>query len=158
MIETVRGGGIRQPAIAQAASKLDGGKWVHLFPEGKILCEHDHDLHKFKWGVGQILLEAREVPYVVPMHISGQSCRFVFRSHRDGWRRIRHAFASVAHSGVSPAVAHLHQVWRADQRARRSFARHDEECKESGCGAVRDYGSAAAECARVGAAAVGKEI
>lgn len=146
MIETVRGGGIRQAAIGIAATKLDEGQHVHLFPEGKILCELDHDLHKFKWGVGQILMETRTTPHVVPMHIHGKSV--VSEAINADVSRLRYALDVVARAGVSAAVAAVDKVWFARQSSRRGVA---ERCDgESGRCAVGDYGSAAGECRRVG--------
>lgn len=54
VIETVRGGGIFQPAIDEAVKKLHNGDWIHIFPEGKVnqvSLNPRGGLNKFKWGV-----------------------------------------------------------------------------------------------------------
>lgn len=73
MISTIRGGaGIYQPAIDTGVEKLDQGNWVHIFPEGK-LKDRSGGLHEFKWGVARMLMEAHEIPHVLPIHIASQS-------------------------------------------------------------------------------------
>lgn len=54
VIETVRGGGIYQPAVDTAIKRLEQGGHVHIFPEGKVNQEKPNPkggLHRFKWGV-----------------------------------------------------------------------------------------------------------
>lgn len=70
MIETVRGGGIFQPAVDKAIKLLQDGEWVrdrpnelawlvlirqiHIFPEGKIsqiTINPPGGMIRFKWGV-----------------------------------------------------------------------------------------------------------
>lgn len=69
VIETVRGGGIFQPAIDDAIRKLGDGEWVgrpidadsaltvsqvNIFPEGKVNQPNLHPpggMRRFKWGV-----------------------------------------------------------------------------------------------------------
>ncbi|PWN47666.1 acyltransferase-domain-containing protein [Violaceomyces palustris] len=71
VIETHRGGGIFQPAIDNAISKLEAGKWIHLFPEGYVNVSRTTELRRFKWGIGRMIMEAKKMPVVVPMWISG---------------------------------------------------------------------------------------
>ncbi|KAJ7179438.1 hypothetical protein C8R46DRAFT_1073773 [Mycena filopes] len=79
VLETVRGIGIYQPSVDAAIDKLNTGKWVHFFSEGKInqpdtypqqdgLVAH---LPRFKWGVGRVLMEASTLPVIIPMWLSG---------------------------------------------------------------------------------------
>jgi len=74
VIETERGRGIFQPAIDEAISKLENGRWVHLFPEGYVNLSRSAELRRFKWGVGRMLQELKPEnrPFVVPMWISGE--------------------------------------------------------------------------------------
>lgn len=70
VIETVRGGGIFQPAVDKAIKLLQDGEWVryirarrfgqslmrqiHVFPEGKIsqiTINPPGGMIRFKWGV-----------------------------------------------------------------------------------------------------------
>ncbi|PWY97556.1 acyltransferase-domain-containing protein, partial [Testicularia cyperi] len=70
-IETHRGGGIFQPAIDTSIDKLDGGDWIHLFPEGYVNVSTSTRLRRFKWGIARMLLEAQTLPTVVPIWLSG---------------------------------------------------------------------------------------
>ncbi|KAF8321245.1 hypothetical protein DL93DRAFT_2073044 [Clavulina sp. PMI_390] len=55
VIETYRGKGVYQLAIEEAITKLDGGRWIHIFPEGKVnqpsLNPEHPALFRFKWGM-----------------------------------------------------------------------------------------------------------
>jgi len=54
VIETVRGGGIYQPAVDTAIKRIEQGGWIHIFPEGKVNQSKSNPaggLHRFKWGV-----------------------------------------------------------------------------------------------------------
>ncbi|KAI0077991.1 acyltransferase-domain-containing protein [Panus rudis PR-1116 ss-1] len=83
VIETFRGGGIFQQAVDIAIRKVNEGAWVHLFGEGKVNQpllqssnrgdseQHAHQLLRFKWGVGRIVMEARVPPVIIPMWLTG---------------------------------------------------------------------------------------
>ncbi|GAC99438.1 hypothetical protein PHSY_007039 [Pseudozyma hubeiensis SY62] len=70
-IETHRGGGIHQAAIDDSISKLDAGKWIHLFPEGYVNVSTSTRLRRFKWGISRMLIEAEKMPVVMPIWITG---------------------------------------------------------------------------------------
>ncbi|KAK7681751.1 hypothetical protein QCA50_015098 [Cerrena zonata] len=81
VIETFRGGGIFQPAVDTAVDKLNEGAWIHLFGEGKVNQPKvdekrddilPHDLLRFKWGVGRIVMEAVKPPIIIPMWLTGE--------------------------------------------------------------------------------------
>ncbi|KAH7053734.1 acyltransferase-domain-containing protein [Linnemannia elongata] len=83
IVPIIRGNGIYQPAIDKSINLLRTGRWVHIFPEGKI-NQTDH-LIRLKWGVGRILMEYGgptiaeggkpmnevEMPIVVPIYHLG---------------------------------------------------------------------------------------
>ncbi|KAI0631668.1 acyltransferase-domain-containing protein [Trametes polyzona] len=78
VIETFRGKGIFQPAIDTAITKLNSGEWIHLFSEGKVnQASSDPSspsaarLLRFKWGIGRIVMEARQPPVIIPMWLTG---------------------------------------------------------------------------------------
>ena len=70
-IETLRGGGIYQRAIDESIDKLGEAKWIHLFPEGYVNVSTSTRLRRFKWGIARMLLEAKTMPVVVPIWITG---------------------------------------------------------------------------------------
>lgn len=71
VIETFRGKGIYQAAIDDATRKLNEGRWIHIFPEGKIKQEALLELRRFKWGISRMLMEAKRTPLIIPVWIQG---------------------------------------------------------------------------------------
>ncbi|KZO97386.1 acyltransferase-domain-containing protein [Calocera viscosa TUFC12733] len=74
VFEIFRGGGIHQAAVDDAIKTLDKGRWIHIFPEGKINqpCFNPvGGLFPFKWGMGRVIMEARSTPHIIPMWIKG---------------------------------------------------------------------------------------
>nr|ODN95147.1 monolysocardiolipin acyltransferase [Cryptococcus depauperatus CBS 7855] len=74
VIETHRGSGIFQEAVDKAVKLLQDGNWIHIFPEGKVnqkLTNPNGGLHRFKWGIGRIIMDSTVMPEVIPMWISG---------------------------------------------------------------------------------------
>ncbi|KAF9547722.1 hypothetical protein EC957_007887 [Mortierella hygrophila] len=83
IVPIIRGNGIYQPAIDKSINLLRTGRWVHIFPEGKI--NQTDQLIRLKWGVGRILMEYGgptiaeggkpinevEMPIVVPIYHLG---------------------------------------------------------------------------------------
>eukprot|EP01029_Cantina_marsupialis_P009558 TRINITY_DN2220_c0_g1_i1.p1 TRINITY_DN2220_c0_g1~~TRINITY_DN2220_c0_g1_i1.p1 ORF type:complete len:313 (-),score=70.66 TRINITY_DN2220_c0_g1_i1:198-1136(-) len=64
-----RKGGVHQDMMKPIIEKLDHGKWVHIFPEGKVSM--DGNLNMFKRGVGRILVEAKQPVNVLQFFHSG---------------------------------------------------------------------------------------
>ncbi|KAF9408637.1 hypothetical protein BGZ94_002241 [Podila epigama] len=83
IVPIIRGNGIYQPAIDKSINLLRSGRWVHIFPEGKI--NQTPELIRLKWGVGRILMEYGgppireggqpmseiEMPIVIPIYHLG---------------------------------------------------------------------------------------
>ncbi|OAD66921.1 hypothetical protein PHYBLDRAFT_183702 [Phycomyces blakesleeanus NRRL 1555(-)] len=63
-IPTIRGAGVYQPAIDFAIHKMDQHQWIHIFPEARV--NQGDDLIRFKWGIGRIVMEAKECPIIIP--------------------------------------------------------------------------------------------
>ncbi|KAG0264259.1 hypothetical protein BG011_007149 [Mortierella polycephala] len=55
IVPIIRGNGIYQPAIDKSINLLRSGRWVHIFPEGKI-NQTDQPI-RLKWGIGRVLME-----------------------------------------------------------------------------------------------------
>ncbi|WFD36626.1 Lyso-phosphatidylcholine acyltransferase [Malassezia cuniculi] len=70
-IETVRGGGIFQPAIPTSRDMLSRGDWIHIFPEGGVNPEPPSQMRRFKWGVSRLILESSVLPIVIPIYLTG---------------------------------------------------------------------------------------
>lgn len=68
----MRLGGLRQPHLAGAASRLRDGGWVHLFPEGRV---RQRGMGYAKRGLGKMIAMAYaangDVPIVLPLYHEG---------------------------------------------------------------------------------------
>ncbi|XP_052192947.1 uncharacterized protein LOC127801671 [Diospyros lotus] len=68
-----RGDGIYQKGMDMAISKLNHGGWVHIFPEGSRSRDGGRTMGSAKRGVGRLVLDADNIPLVVPfVHIGMQ--------------------------------------------------------------------------------------
>ncbi|CAN6457269.1 unnamed protein product [Victoria cruziana] len=66
-----RGDGVYQKGMDMALSKLNKGGWVHIFPEGTRSRDGGRTLGHPKRGVGRLVMDADEIPLVVPFIHSG---------------------------------------------------------------------------------------
>ncbi|KAK9837621.1 hypothetical protein WJX74_001596 [Apatococcus lobatus] len=68
-----RGGGMQQPIMNVAARQVQRGKWLHVFPEGKLFV--DGSMGPFKWGIGKMVCDSmehgRRQPVILPLFHSG---------------------------------------------------------------------------------------
>lgn len=68
-----RGDGIYQKGMDMAISKLNQGGWVHIFPEGSRSRDGGKTMSSAKRGVGRLILDADNIPLVVPfVHVGMQ--------------------------------------------------------------------------------------
>ncbi|CAN4111075.1 unnamed protein product [Withania somnifera] len=66
-----RGDGIYQKGMDMAISKLNCGGWVHIFPEGSRSRDGGKTMGSVKRGIGRLVLDADNVPIVVPFVHTG---------------------------------------------------------------------------------------
>ncbi|KAJ7977936.1 Tafazzin family protein [Quillaja saponaria] len=66
-----RGDGIYQKGMDMAISKLNRGGWVHIFPEGSRSRDGGKTMGSSKRGVGRLILDADNIPMVVPFVHTG---------------------------------------------------------------------------------------
>ncbi|KAA8545179.1 hypothetical protein F0562_019932 [Nyssa sinensis] len=66
-----RGDGIYQKGMDMAISKLNSGGWVHIFPEGSRSRDGGRTMGSAKRGVGRLVLDADNIPMVVPFVHTG---------------------------------------------------------------------------------------
>ncbi|XP_059652400.1 uncharacterized protein LOC132299663 [Cornus florida] len=66
-----RGDGIYQKGMDVAISKLNRGGWVHIFPEGSRSRDGGRTVGSAKRGVGRLVLDADNIPMVVPFVHTG---------------------------------------------------------------------------------------
>ena len=52
-----RGKGVLQPVVDLVSEQLARGKWVHVFPEARIV--YTGQLGRFKWGIGRMICVSR---------------------------------------------------------------------------------------------------
>ncbi|KAL6146558.1 hypothetical protein ACLB2K_057236 [Fragaria x ananassa] len=71
VLPVARGEGIYQKGMDIAISKLNQGGWVHIFPEGSRSRDGGKTLGSSKRGVGRLVLDADNIPMVVPFVHSG---------------------------------------------------------------------------------------
>ena len=92
-IPIYRGGGIEQPCMNVMAELVAAGRWLQIFPEGKINKEPRGQTpldQRLKWGLGKILCDIEEMggaqPMILPFWHSGmdevkpyEGCKTIFR-------------------------------------------------------------------------------
>ncbi|PON52088.1 Tafazzin [Trema orientale] len=66
-----RGDGVYQKGMDMAISKLNRGGWVHVFPEGSRSRDGGRTMGSSKRGVGRLVIDADNVPLVVPFVHTG---------------------------------------------------------------------------------------
>lgn len=54
-----------QDAVEFGIELLSKGKWLHVFPEGRVNMSKDYI--RLKWGVGRMIYESPIMPIVVPI-------------------------------------------------------------------------------------------
>lgn len=70
VIPIVRGEGIYQKAMDEAIRILNSNRWLHFFPEGRVV-QYTEKITRLKWGVGRLIMESREDLTVLPMILKG---------------------------------------------------------------------------------------
>ena len=50
--------------------RLNEGRWIHIYPEGKVNTNPKIDL-RLKWGVGRLISECKVLPIVIPIYHLG---------------------------------------------------------------------------------------
>ena len=74
-ISVRRGAGLQQPGVELAVRKLLEGKWLHIFPEGKVY--QNRQVNFMRWGVAKCVATAyvrsphRKAAMVLPFYHSG---------------------------------------------------------------------------------------
>ncbi|XP_052286083.1 tafazzin-like [Dreissena polymorpha] len=69
VLPVTRGAGVMQKSMDFCVKELMEGKWVHMFPEGKINLEQKPI--RLKWGVGRLIVEPSVTPLVLLIHHVG---------------------------------------------------------------------------------------
>ncbi|XP_003743468.1 tafazzin homolog [Galendromus occidentalis] len=64
-IPVVRGDGVYQRGMNYCVELLNLGKWVHIYPEGRVNTNPKEFL-RLKWGVGRLISDSRDCPIVIP--------------------------------------------------------------------------------------------
>lgn len=80
VIPIFRGKGIFQPAMDRALELLKMDRWLHFFPEGRVIQDNDKPndnelkpmmIGRLKWGIGRLLMECKKNVTIVPMILKG---------------------------------------------------------------------------------------
>ena len=70
VIPIVRGDGINQRAMNEAIEILNTDRWLHFFPEGKVI-QYREEIGRLKWGIGRLLMESVKHVTVLPIILRG---------------------------------------------------------------------------------------
>lgn len=71
VLPLARGAGVYQKGVDMAVEKLRRGDWIHIFPEGSRSRDGGKTIQFAKRGIGRLVLDAGEVPLVIPFVHSG---------------------------------------------------------------------------------------
>lgn len=86
VIPISRGQGIFQPAMDCALEILKMNRWLHFFPEGRVIQDDDENnaelltttdfkeftmIGRLKWGIGRLLMECQKNVTILPMILKG---------------------------------------------------------------------------------------
>ncbi|XP_052779169.1 tafazzin-like [Mya arenaria] len=69
VLPVTRGEGVFQRSMDFCVNEIIEGRWVHIFPEGKINL--DQKPMRLKWGVGRLIAEPNITPMVLLIHHTG---------------------------------------------------------------------------------------
>eukprot|EP00887_Chlorella_sp_A99_P007893 scaffold20.g7893.t1 len=73
VLPIVRGEGLGQPIMRAVAGEVAAGRWLHIFPEGKV--NYTGTLGPLRWGVGKVICDVLRKtdrdPIVLPFYHSG---------------------------------------------------------------------------------------
>jgi monolysocardiolipin acyltransferase len=129
----VRGEGIDQPVMDFMLARINHGEWIHIFPEGKV--NQDKEYMRLKWGVGRLVMEARDVPLVVPIYheglehvmplnrkypipLPGKDVLIAFGEPIDGLEQLVHGWKQSQKDTVKTRVEITHRIHEAMHRLR----------------------------------------
>ena len=70
VLPIVRGEGIYQPTMDEAIDILNTDRWLHFFPEGKVI-QYKEEIGRLKWGIGRLIMESRKHMTILPMILKG---------------------------------------------------------------------------------------
>eukprot|EP00960_Hanusia_phi_P048086 758760-Hanusia_phi.AAC.7 len=82
-----RGGGVDQPLLFDVARELAAGRWVHVFPEARVVqsctigldpltrrtADELSERGRLKWGVGKLIAHSPVTPVIIPLYHKGMA-------------------------------------------------------------------------------------
>ncbi|EKX55274.1 hypothetical protein GUITHDRAFT_156767 [Guillardia theta CCMP2712] len=82
-----RGGGVDQPLLFDVARELAAGRWVHVFPEARVVqsctigldpltrrtADELREMGRLKWGVGKLIAHSPVTPIIIPLYHKGMA-------------------------------------------------------------------------------------
>lgn len=116
VIPIVRGDGIHQPAMSEAIEILRSGRWLHFFPEGRVI-QYAEAVGRLKWGVGRLLMESKRPFTVLPMYLKG----FDWMKPNDKMPTLNHKLEIIIGDPVSSELILKSSEHVENEDERRSF-------------------------------------
>lgn len=91
VIPIERGEGIHQSAMDEALEILKTDRWLHFFPEGRVI-QYKKDIGRLKWGIARLLMESEgKSVTILPMILKG----FDWMKPNDEIPRLNHELEIV---------------------------------------------------------------
>nr|VZI36098.1 unnamed protein product [Spirometra erinaceieuropaei] len=62
--------GVDQPSIDFSLDLLNSGRWLHMFPQGRVVLPNEREQEaefRLRWGIGRLIADSKVDPIILPI-------------------------------------------------------------------------------------------